>query len=420
MKLSIAIPTRSRSTYLKGSLQSALIAADAAQCPVEIIVSDNASEDDTQEVVASFASDRIIYGRLEQRVSMRQNFENALSLTTGTHVILIGDDDGIAPNGLRILEELIKTYQSEIIGWRTLNFKWPNDAMQVPGHLVIRPMKLSGRVRQIDPNKVRARFFAGKYGSYYDGGMIYHGCISRKLIDRVRDLSQGTYFWCLMPDVYSSIANLLATQTPILKIDRPISIGGASPRSNGDSGMKFAYTGSKKDSKEFMRFINESQNDPFHSRASDQCISIALHTLSALELACKLQNIPFEINRKTWMARIEKEIATFSPSMITACEQNLNSMFNTNISIKKSGKRMVSDTVELFEGEMHKMINQPSSVKHSLTRSTVSGGAQMSDIVQAAQFLDDLVNNSDLAKALHPSNPLIEIRRLKQKLKALG
>ena len=420
MKISIAIPTRSRAIYLQKCIRSVLIAAEAAECPVEVIVSDNASDDNTREVVASFNSDRIIYHRLEQRVSMRQNFENALSLTTGSHVMFIGDDDGIVPNGLRLLEKLIETYQSEIFSWRILNFKWPNDEMQIPGHLVVRPMKLSGRIRQIDPKKISARFFSGKYGSYQDGGMIYHGCISRALIDRVRNQCQGTYFWCSCPDVFASIANVLATQTTMLKIDRPISIAGASPRSNGDSGMKATLTGKQEDSKEYMSFISESRNDLFRSRASDECSSITLHTLFALELACQLQGVPFRINKKNWMARIKKEVATFSPNMIPACEENLNLIFDTNVRIKASGKAAAPDRTKALIGQMGKMADEPAFAKHSLSRSTISGGEYMTDIVRAAQFLDDLVGNDDLKQALNPPAAIPSILRLRRKLRQLG
>ena len=420
MKISIAIPTRSRAIFLQKCLQSVLLAAETAKCPVEVIVSDNASDDNTREIVAGFESNRIIYHRLEQRISMRQNFESALSLTTGTHVIFIGDDDGIVPNGLRILENLIETYQSEIYSWRTLNFKWPNDETQIPGHLVIRPMKLSGRIRQIAPEKIAARFFSGKYGSYQDGGMIYHGCVSRKLIDRVRNRCQGTYFWCSSPDVFSSIANVLTTQMPILKVDRPISIGGASPRSNGDSGVKAAQTGKQEDSKEYARFIRESRNDPFNSRASDQCSSISLHTLYALELACQLQDVPFQINKKNWMARIKKEIAAFSPNMIPPCEENLNLVFNTDIRIQATGKAAVPDMAEVLESQVKKMADAPVSIKHSLSRSTISGGKHMCDIAEAARFLDDLAGNDDLQQAMHPPAAMTGILRIRRKLRQLG
>jgi glycosyltransferase involved in cell wall biosynthesis len=79
VKISVVIPTRSRATYLKGCLQSVLIAAGKAECPVEIIVADNASSDETRSVVAGFNSPLITCFRQPERVSMRQNFEDGLS-----------------------------------------------------------------------------------------------------------------------------------------------------------------------------------------------------------------------------------------------------------------------------------------------------------------------------------------------------
>lgn len=419
MKISIAIPTRSRAIYLKNCLESVLIAADAASCPVEIVVLDNASTDNTAEVVKEFTSDRIVYFRQSKRVSMRQNFEDALSQTSGTHVIFIGDDDGILPNGIRILQEIIAQYQPEIIKWRTLNFIWPNDQTQVPGHLELRPRKLSGRIRQMNPSKIRDNFLNGKQRNYRDGGMIYHGCISRKLIDRVCDLSDGTYFWCSSPDVYTSVANILAAQMDIFNIDRPISLGGASPRSNGVSAKNMAQTGNTTDAKEVMSFISEAENDLFRSTVSDQCMSIELHLLGALELACKLQNIPFRINKKNWIARVNKEISTFSPAMAAACNDDLKKMLDTEIEVTDAPKPIDANTIDAAEYDMRKMADEPLILKHKLSKTTISGGAQMADIVQASRFLDDLVNNSDLQEALHSSKPFTEIFRLRTKLRHL-
>ncbi len=419
MKISIVIPTRSRAIYLKGCLESVLIAADAATCPVEIVVSDNVSTDDTKTVVAEFADNRILYSLQSERVSMRQNFEDALSHTSGTHVLFIGDDDGILPNGLRILQKIIEDYDPEIIKWRTLNFKWPNDQTQVSGHLVIRPLKLSGRIRKVAASAIKDMFFAGKQASYNDGGMIYHGCVSRKLIDRVRDLSKGNYFWCSMPDVYTSVANMLAAKADVFRIDRPISIGGASPRSNGDSAKNLAQTGDATKAKEILNYIDEARNDPFRSPISNECLSIELHLLGAMKLACELQDIPFEFNRKNWLKRIEKEISTFTPSMAAACDDGVKYIFGADTDLKKPVVAKVPAAIEALEDGKKVSEGVPASVKHRLTKTIVSGGAQMENIVQAAQFLDDLVGNSDLDKALRPTNPVVEILRIKRELKGL-
>lgn len=103
MKLSLVIPTRERAEYLAVALRSALLAADKAGCPVKIVVSDNASTDATPDVLATATDPRLVLRRSDRRLSMRENFEFALSHTKGSHVVFIGDDDAVPSTGFRVL-----------------------------------------------------------------------------------------------------------------------------------------------------------------------------------------------------------------------------------------------------------------------------------------------------------------------------
>lgn len=423
VRISVVIPTRSRARYLQGCLQSVLIAADLAGCPVEIIVSDNASTDDTEAVVQGFDSALITYTRQPRRVSMRQNFEDALSCVTGSHVIYIGDDDGILPNGLRLLRELLIIHDPDVVKWRKLNFKWPNDVAQVPGHLVIRYMKLSGRISWLDHTKLQNLFFQGKHRDYSDGAGIYHGCISRRLIERVKSTSKGTYFWCSMPDVYTSVANLLALDRDILKIDRPISLAGASPRSTGDSAVQMSKAGANGQETEMEKFIREAENDPFRDKVSDGCMSIQLHLLAALELACRLQDIPFQINRENWVKVVHAELAGFAPDMVSPCKEGAELLLGQG-AVSDTGRQMPKAKADALTQPVQSpsadMTKAAQTFSYRLTKTTISGGEHMKDIVRAAQFLDDLVDNADLENALHPPAALIGVLRMRNKLRRLN
>ena len=59
----------------------------------ELIVSDNCSSDDAEEVVSSFAAPRIRYGRTDQNLGLLPNFNRCIDLATGDYVLLLGDDD---------------------------------------------------------------------------------------------------------------------------------------------------------------------------------------------------------------------------------------------------------------------------------------------------------------------------------------
>ncbi len=420
VKISIVIPTRTRATYLKGCLQSVLIAADKAECPVEIIVADNASSDETRSVIAGFNSPIITYFRQPERVSMRQNFEDGLTHSTGSHVMFIGDDDGILPNGLRLLYALIAAHDPDVVKWRKLNFKWPNDAEQIPGHLVIRYMKLSGMVSKVDHKALLEKFFQGTHRDYSDGAGIYHGCISRRLIDKVKAASQGSYFWCSMPDVYTSVANLLATDRDILKIDRPISLPGASPRSTGDSAVRMATKGDAGKDSDMNKYIREAKNDPYRSHVPDECMSIQLHLLAALELACKMQNVPFAINHKSWEKVVTGELSGFAPEMVTPCMEGAKRLLGDLDLTTAARDSRKTTTPHSSARAQSDILKAPQKLNHRISKTTISGGEHMGDIVKAAQFVDDLVGNDDLQKALHPPAAILGILGIRKKLRQLG
>jgi glycosyltransferase involved in cell wall biosynthesis len=79
-KLSIVIPTRERAVTLRHTLRTLI---DQSYSSCEIIVCDNASTDNTRDVVESFFDSRIRYINPGRRVSMSENWEFALWNTKG-------------------------------------------------------------------------------------------------------------------------------------------------------------------------------------------------------------------------------------------------------------------------------------------------------------------------------------------------
>lgn len=90
--VSIIIPTYNRAVLLEAALRSAL---DQDYDKIEVIVSDNASTDETSEVVRQYANDiRVQYRRNEQNVGMVQNWRKAVvSDARGDWFIMLSDDD---------------------------------------------------------------------------------------------------------------------------------------------------------------------------------------------------------------------------------------------------------------------------------------------------------------------------------------
>lgn len=91
-KVSIIIPTYNRANYLSQAIESAL----AQDYPnLEVIVSDNASTDETPEVVKKYIGDpRFKYFRNEKNLGMVGNWRRALyEYATGDWALILSDDD---------------------------------------------------------------------------------------------------------------------------------------------------------------------------------------------------------------------------------------------------------------------------------------------------------------------------------------
>jgi glycosyltransferase involved in cell wall biosynthesis len=95
--VSVCIPTFNRAGMLREAIASVL----AQTWPdFELIVCDNASGDDTEAVVKSFADERIAYYRNDCNIGQRPNWNRCLSLATGRYIALFFDDDMMMPDNL--------------------------------------------------------------------------------------------------------------------------------------------------------------------------------------------------------------------------------------------------------------------------------------------------------------------------------
>jgi GT2 family glycosyltransferase len=95
--VTVCIPTYNRRELLAASLQSVL---QQSWQDVEIIVSDNASTDDTEEYVRSIGDPRLHYDRLEDNIGLFGNLSRCLQLGSGRYRVMLPDDDLMLPGNL--------------------------------------------------------------------------------------------------------------------------------------------------------------------------------------------------------------------------------------------------------------------------------------------------------------------------------
>src|SRR5687767_8850970 len=108
-RVALCLPTRNRAGYLRQAIESAL---NQTYRDFSLLVSDNASTDNTPDVVASIDDRRLSYVRLERDVGWCGNFNNCLDCAPAgaEYAIILGDDDLLHP---RFLERTVEVLDRE-------------------------------------------------------------------------------------------------------------------------------------------------------------------------------------------------------------------------------------------------------------------------------------------------------------------
>ena len=101
-RVSIGIPTINRSELALRAIRSALA---QTYSDVEVIVSDDASTDDTVQRIQELHDPRLVLVQQKERLGLVGNFDFCLRHATGEFFLLLGDDDLLLPNAIEQLVE---------------------------------------------------------------------------------------------------------------------------------------------------------------------------------------------------------------------------------------------------------------------------------------------------------------------------
>jgi Glycosyl transferase family 2 len=109
VKLTVGIPTFNRAGWLRESIESVLAQTFA---DFRLIVSDNASDDDTPGVVRSFDDDRIHYVRSQRNVGPIGNLNGLIALAETDFLVLLPDDDVLYPGHLAAAVDVLERFET--------------------------------------------------------------------------------------------------------------------------------------------------------------------------------------------------------------------------------------------------------------------------------------------------------------------
>jgi glycosyltransferase involved in cell wall biosynthesis len=130
--LTIAIPTYNRSQALAKLIDSIIGQLSGLPYPVEVLVADNGSGDETPQVMARYAGNTaIVSHRQPENLGFEQNYFWLLKASTGQFVWMVGDDDAIAEGFIGKLCQIISSTKADLYWVATRFADWDendNDA----------------------------------------------------------------------------------------------------------------------------------------------------------------------------------------------------------------------------------------------------------------------------------------------------
>lgn len=233
MTFSFLLPVRNRLEYFRYAVESVLRQDDPNW---EIVVSDNASDDDIGGYVASLGDERIRYLRQSQAVPVTENWNAALAASRGDYVLMLGDDDAVMPDYLSRARRLIDDFEEpDVVYTSALLYAYPGAMPDEPrGYL--QPYGYARFFRGakgpfvLDPDEARrlvreAMSFRVRYGFN-----MQFAAVSRRQIERLSD--GGEFFRSPFPDYYAM--NLLFLRARRIVVEpRSLVVIGVTPKSYG-------------------------------------------------------------------------------------------------------------------------------------------------------------------------------------------
>lgn len=121
-KLSICIPTYNRAKFLGATLRSIV---DQVGEDVEIVVSDNASNDETSDIVEFYRKlhPALVYFRQPENVGADRNYLKVVELASGEYCWLFGSDDILKKDAIqKVLQEIKLKFDVYLCGLTLCSF----------------------------------------------------------------------------------------------------------------------------------------------------------------------------------------------------------------------------------------------------------------------------------------------------------
>ena len=232
-KFSILIPTRNGGKYLPYCLES-ILSQDYDD--VEIIISNNRSEDETNSYLNTITDKRVKTIQPTEVLSMADNYEFVLAQATGDWIMILGDDDAVQSYFFELVEFLTKKAEEKKINlinsfrsyffWDGCEFLHSDNMLNYHARAFY----------TIESTKYQVLTLLSGQKPYFETPQMYTTSLfNRKIIERVKYLQDGRFYTTITPDA-NAAAIACSVENKYIDCKIPIAWVGTSPKSYGVMG----------------------------------------------------------------------------------------------------------------------------------------------------------------------------------------
>jgi len=230
---SVVLPTLNRAHYLPLAIKSVL---SQEFDDFELIVSDNCSSDNTEEVVRAVEDPRIRYVKTEKTFPMWKSWRFAFNHAIGEYITFLGDDDAHSPIYLSSLAKIIFERQAELVACKMCTYYYfdvVESGRKITGNTLFLK-RFTGNLYQYETASVLERCFeqAGlaksKLNKPCEMPLLINAAYQRSLIEKFERVSGKSFMpEILCNDQYTAVAALTCTNR-YFYLDSPLALHGFS------------------------------------------------------------------------------------------------------------------------------------------------------------------------------------------------
>ena len=244
--LSIAIPTKDRYDTLFPIVQYLCTLNNDL---IEIVIQDNTFDNSEikQKLKSIGTLQNIKYCHSDQKLSVIENFDQAILHCSGEFICSIGDDDAVMPYIINIVKWMKKSRILSMNGYKPTYF-WPNQKTSYISSNDSGSLKFKNWDNKILKLKIDTMLnnIISKGGTIMDNiPSVYHGIIHNSILKEIYSAS-GTHFPGPSPDMANAIA-LTKFIDEHTFANLPIFISGKSIKSTGGQGIIHEHVASIED-----------------------------------------------------------------------------------------------------------------------------------------------------------------------------